>query len=119
MRLKLDENLSRLLKDRLRVLSHDVQTVADEGLLSQPDSVIVAEARHEGRILLTLDIGVADIRAHPPGSHPGIILFRPPSLGPLMVNRFVEEFVARHELAELQGCVVVVDTDRVRIRRPR
>jgi predicted nuclease of predicted toxin-antitoxin system len=117
MRLKLDENLSRILKDQIGALGHDVQTVADEGLLSQPDSRIVAEATTEGRMLLTLDVGLADARVHPPGSHAGIILFRPASLGPITVNRFIEQFVARHDLTDLRGCLVVVDGDRVRVRR--
>jgi len=50
-RLKLDENLSRHLKDGLARLGHDVQTVADEGLLSRPDHVVAAAANEEGRFL--------------------------------------------------------------------
>ena len=65
-------------------------TAADEGLLSQPDPVIAKAAKEEGRILLTLDIEFADLRKYPPGSHPGIILFRPQSLGPGTVNQFIE-----------------------------
>jgi predicted nuclease of predicted toxin-antitoxin system len=36
MRLKLDENLSQRLKDILAPHAHDVDTVAEEGLASQP-----------------------------------------------------------------------------------
>ena len=87
MKLKLDENLSRRLKHGLSLLGHDVTTTADEGLLSQSDLIVAAEAEREGRILLTLDVEFADLRKHPPGTHPGIILFRPRSFGPLAVNR--------------------------------
>lgn len=55
---------------------------------------------------------------YPPGSHPGIILFRPRSFGPLAVNRFVEEFVRDTKLQLLARCVVVVEPSRVRVRRP-
>ena len=114
----MDENLSRHLKHGLTVLGHDVTTTADEGLLSQPDVIVAGEAQREGRILLTLDIGFADLRKHPPGSHPGIILFRPRSFGPLAVNRFVEQFIGRTDLEPLRGCIVVVDATKVRVRRP-
>jgi predicted nuclease of predicted toxin-antitoxin system len=52
VKLKLDENLSRYLKPVLTAGQHDVSTVADEGLLAQPDSVVASAARTEGRILI-------------------------------------------------------------------
>jgi predicted nuclease of predicted toxin-antitoxin system len=118
MRLKLDENLSRHLKPALASLGHDVSTAADEGLLSRPDTEIAAESFKEGRMLFTLDVEFADLRKYPPGEHPGIILFRPPSFGPFRVNRFVEEFVRSIDLRELQSCVAIVDPGRVRVRSP-
>lgn len=118
MKLKLDENLSRHLKAALEALKHDVMTAADEGLLSQPDPIIAKAANDEKRILLTLDLEFADLRKYRPGNHPGIILFRPQSFGPLSVNRFVEAFVRETDLALLDGCVVVVEPEKVRVRRP-
>ncbi|MGE5294315.1 MAG: DUF5615 family PIN-like protein [Solirubrobacterales bacterium] len=118
MKLKLDENLSRHLKPALTDLGHDVLTAADEGLLSRPDVEVAACAARENRILLTLDVEFADLRKHPPGSHPGIVLFRPVSLGPLSVNRFVERFVRATDLSGLSGCIAVVDPQGIRVRRP-
>lgn len=118
MKLKLDENLSRHLKPALISLGHDVLTVADENLLSRPDIEVAASAAHEDRMLLTLDVEFADLRKHPPGSHSGIVLFRPASFGPLSVNRFVERFVRSTDLSGLRGCVAVVEPHGVRVRRP-
>jgi predicted nuclease of predicted toxin-antitoxin system len=118
MNLKLDENLSRHLKKELSTAGHDVLTAADEKLLSQPDEVIAAAAKQEGRILFTLDLDLADITQYPPGTHPGIVLFRPASLGPLEVNRRVVELAAARDLNDLVGCLVVVEPTRVRVRRP-
>jgi predicted nuclease of predicted toxin-antitoxin system len=118
MKLKLDENLSRHLKPVLSDLGHDVLTAADEDLLSRPDLEVAACATREGRILLSLDIEFADLRKHPPGSHPGIILFRPASLGPLSVNRFVEQFVRSTDLSQLSRCVAVVEPQGIRVRCP-
>ena len=118
MRLKLDENLSRHLKQVLASLRHDVTTAGEENLLSQPDTVVGRAAKSEARMLLTLDVEFGDLRKYPPGSYPGIVLFRPRSLGPLAVNGFVREFVAGTDLCWLEGCVVVVEPLRVRVRRP-
>jgi predicted nuclease of predicted toxin-antitoxin system len=118
VKVKLDENLSRHLKPVLSQMGHDAVTAADEGLLSQPDSEIAAAARAEDRILLTLDIEFADLRKHRPGSHPGIIVFRPTSYGPTAVNAFIADFVRSVDLSRLASCVVVVDAQRVRVRAP-
>lgn len=118
MKLKLDENLSRHLKQRVSAFGHDVTSSADEGLLSKPDVTVAAAANNEQRMLLTLDLEFGDLRKYPPGTHPGIVLFRPRSFGPLAVNQFIEGFVRDAELELLAGCVVVVEPSRVRVRRP-
>jgi predicted nuclease of predicted toxin-antitoxin system len=117
MNLKLDENLSRHLKDILKKYRHEVLTAADQGLLSRFDTEIAEAAKIEDMMLLTLDLEFADLRKYPPGNHPGIILFRPRSLGPLAVNRFIEEFVADTDLTPLKGSLVIVEPNRVRVRR--
>jgi predicted nuclease of predicted toxin-antitoxin system len=118
MRIKLDENLSRHLKPFLNDLGHDTLTAADEGLLSRPDTEVAEAAIREGRMLFTLDVEFADLRKHPPGMHPGIILFRPPSFGPLTVNKFIVDFVTETDLKKLEACVAIVELDRIRIRSP-
>ncbi len=117
MRIKRDENLSRHLKMSLATIGHDVETVADEGLLSQPDSAIAAAAKAESRVIFTLDSDFADVRRFPPGEHPGVVLFRPPTFGPLAVNAFIETFAARPDLAELARALVIVEPHRIRVRR--
>jgi predicted nuclease of predicted toxin-antitoxin system len=119
MKLKLDENLSRHLKTALSSQGLDVVTVADENLLSKPDTVIASEAKREGRILLTLDVEFADLRKYPPGTHPGIILFRPSSLGPLSVNRLITDFIQSTDLSKLESCIAIVEPARVRVRFPK
>ena len=118
MKIKLDENLSRRLKGPLSDLGHDVSTAEEEGLLSQPDSEIASAAKREDRIVFTLDLEFADLRKYPPGNHPGVILFRPKTMGPLAVNDFVLGFVKSHGESDLEGCTVIVEPDRLRIRRP-
>ena len=118
MKFKLDENLPRALKAALVGLGYSASTVHDEELSSKPDTVVAAAAKAEGRMLLTLDVEFGDLRKYPPGTHPGIILFRPRSLGALTVAQFVEEFVRDSDVEALAGCVAVVERNRVRVRRP-
>jgi len=118
MKLKLDENLSRHLKLVFAGLGYDVKTAAEENLLSQPDTAVALAAKTESRLLLTLDLEFGDLRKYPPGNHPGIVLFRPRTFGPLAVSELVRGFVAGADLRDFEGCVVVVEPSRVRVRRP-
>jgi predicted nuclease of predicted toxin-antitoxin system len=60
----------------LTSVGHDVDTITDEGLIGAPDREVVAAATAAGRILISLDRGLGDIRAYPPGSHAGIVVLR-------------------------------------------
>ena len=118
MRIKLDENISRHLKRYLQKEGHSVFTAEEQGLLGRSDVEVGIVANSEGLILFTLDLEFADLRKFPPGTHPGIILFRPQSMGPMATNRFILNFVKETDMATLAGCIVVVDPARIRIRRP-
>ena len=119
MKIKLDENLSWHIEVPLRQLGHDLDTVFGEGLLGKSDLVVGAAARKEERILFTLDVEFADTRKHPPGKHPGIVLFRPRSQGPLTVQRMVVQFARETKLESLARCTVIVEPGRIRVRRPK
>lgn len=118
MRIKLDENLSRHLAAILANEGHDASTAADEGLLGKSDADVGAAAHAEDRLVFSLDLDFADLRRFPPGTHPGIVVFRPRSMGPQAVNDFISAFVGTTDLAAIAGCIVVVDPNRVRVRRP-
>jgi len=117
VKLKLDENLSSQLKGPISQQGHDVSTALEEGLLGKVDVEVGAAAKSEDRMIFTLDLDFADLRKFPPGSHPGVILFRPRSMGPLAVNQFVLKFVQQTELGELARCLAVVEPHRIRVRR--
>jgi predicted nuclease of predicted toxin-antitoxin system len=118
VKIKLDENLSRQLKVPLSQRGHDVSTALEEGLLGKIDVEVGAAAKSEDRMIFTLDLDFADLRRFPPGSHPGVVLFRPRSMGPLAVNQFVLRFAQQTELSELARCLAIVEPHRIRVRRP-
>jgi hypothetical protein len=94
-----------------RCAGHDVDTVADEDLLSQPDPVIGRAAKDADRVLLTLDVEFADLRKYPPGTHPGIVLFRPACRSIRATSEMVLSFAPRLEEIDPSRCVVVVDEE--------
>lgn len=66
MKFKLDENLPVSSAAILAGAGHDVDTAGQEGLSGATDAEVVAAATAAGRVLVSLDVGLGDIRAYPP-----------------------------------------------------
>jgi predicted nuclease of predicted toxin-antitoxin system len=81
VKFKLHENLPASSAAVLARAGHDVDTVTAEGLTGAPDRDVVVAATAEGRILISLDVGMGDIRAYPPGSHARSCAARPAQRG--------------------------------------
>jgi len=116
MKLKLDENIPAELLDDLREAGHEVDSVREEGLAGAPDPVVLEQARAEGRVLLTLDKGIGDLRAYPPGRFAGIVLLRPPSSGRGATLTFARKHVPSLLAQSLSGRLVVVTERGLRWR---
>ena len=66
LEIKLDENLPTALVHLLTNLGHDVDTVPDEGVAGQDDTVVLRAAQDAGRFLITQDLDFSDARrSHP------------------------------------------------------
>ncbi|MFN0009253.1 MAG: DUF5615 family PIN-like protein [Planctomycetota bacterium] len=76
MKFKVDENLPQEIVDLLRRSGHDASSAEDEGLGGADDSRISSVLKVEGRALVTLDRGFADIREYPPEDFSGLIVLR-------------------------------------------
>jgi len=66
MRAKLDENLPVEAAELLRAAGWQCDTAYDEGLTGADDARVAAVCQAEARVLFTLDLDFADIRAYPP-----------------------------------------------------
>ncbi len=62
MKFKIDENLPSELAADLHEWGHDADTVFDEGLSGTADTRLMAVSSAEGRILLTMDKGIANLQ---------------------------------------------------------
>ena len=97
---------------------HEAVTVADEGLGGSDDPLVAQAAAQEGRMVITLDRRFADIRLHPPGQHPGILVLRLPDQSSALVETAVSSFLEQHNIEDMVGCIVVVEPALIRVRRP-
>lgn len=118
MRFLVDENLSRQLPELLRANGHEAEHIADLGLESASDPVILENAREGNRILVSADTDFGTLLAESHAQLPSIILIR------RTANRRAFHLASLIEanLADLtddleSGCVVVFDAERVRVRK--
>jgi predicted nuclease of predicted toxin-antitoxin system len=91
MKFKIDENLPGELTADLRAADHDADTVSDEGLAGAGDPAVLSRVQSEGRTFLTIDKGIADVRAYPPDQYSGIVLFRPRTSGRQATLTFIRQ----------------------------
>lgn len=116
MKFKVDENLPGELLTDLRAAGHEAETVEEEGLVGVPDAFILERVKREGLVLLTMDKGIANVRAYPPEHYSGIILFRPPTSGRGTVLAFVRRHLPALLEADLAGHLLIVSERGIRIR---
>jgi hypothetical protein len=99
------------------VLGHDVDTVISEGLTGKDDTVVWSAAQNEGRFLITQDIGIADARAHSPGTHHGVMLVRLREPGREAIVSRVAALFESEATQEWAGSVIVATERKLRVRR--
>ena len=116
MRFKLDENLSPTIAGLLTEAGHDTATVAEQGLAGAEDPDIALVCLDEGRILLTLDLDFANVRAYPPHRYPGLIVLRISSQAPRRQVEIVSRILPSLSDRSLQGQLWIVEDSRIRIR---
>jgi predicted nuclease of predicted toxin-antitoxin system len=119
VKFKIDENLPVETAEVLRDAGFDAATVWDEALAGSDDITIASRVRSEDRILVTLDLDFANIRAYPPEEHPGFIVLRlrrqDKENAVAVMNRVTLALRHRSPARELW----IVEEDRIRFRQGR
>jgi predicted nuclease of predicted toxin-antitoxin system len=116
MRFKVDENLPPELPVLLTRCGHDASTVFDQGLRGRPDREVAEVCRSESRAVITLDVGLGDIREYPPEQYAGIIVLRLHRQSRRAVMGVCERLISVLGSEPLSGRLWVVDEHSVRIR---
>jgi predicted nuclease of predicted toxin-antitoxin system len=116
VRFKVDQNLPVEVADALRVAGHDAATGYEESLSGAPAPQVAGVSRGEGRAILTLDVGFADLRSYPPNEHAGIVVLRPARQDKATVVAVVAGVIRLLEQEPLAGRLWIADERRVRVR---
>jgi len=114
---KIDENLPAGAAEILRSIGFAADTVADENLSGAKDETVATASRSGGRILVTLDLDFANIRAYPPGEHTGIIVPRVKRQDKATVLAYVRRLAAALTSRNPSGELWILDGDRIRVRQ--
>ena len=116
MRFKADENVPNVVVSKLRADGHQVASVREEGLDGLDDRTLALVCLAESRVLVTHDLGLADVRRFPPASHSGLVVLKPARQGPVHSARVLELIRERLRSAELSGQLWIVGESGLRIR---
>lgn len=116
MRFKVDENLPLIVAELLREAGFDTHTVHEENLAGSQDADIDAACRRESRIIVTLDLDFADIRAYPPAESAGAIVLRPKTHDIPSFTRLIRKTIALLKLQTASHQLWIVTERRVRTR---
>ncbi len=113
---KVDENLPVEAAELLTSAGHDAVTVPQQQLGGKPDPNIAAVCQQENRVVITLDLDFADIRAYPPEACAGIIVLRLARQDKHRILAMLARLLPVFEVESLSGKLWIVDEATVRIR---
>ena len=116
MKLKTDENLPNTIAELLREAGHDALTVAEQGLGGHNDTNVAAVCMSEGRALVTLDVGFANVQAYPPADYAGLVVLRLTRQDKASALSAVRRIMPLLDQEPLRGRLWIVDEARLRIR---
>jgi len=116
----IDEDLPRSTARLLRSLGHEAFDVRDIGLRGASDNEIFAYASKVNATVVTADVGFASMIYLSSQAHAGTILLRLPIDMPIkMLNEILVKAVNILSDEEICRSIVVVDQNKIRIRRSK
>lgn len=116
MRFLVDESLSSRVAELLRRSDHDAVHIGDLGLLGAPDDQVMAAARAEDRVLITVDTDFGGLLAFAHESTPSAILVRRAPHRPESQVQLLLAALPQVEQHLIAGALVVVSPGQARIR---
>ena len=115
----IDEDLPRSVSSLLKQYGHEAVDVRDIGLGGTEDNVIASYAKDNGLCLISGDFGFSDIRNYPPAGYHGIVILTAHGNATAADLRNLLESLLKQDriLADIQGKLLIVERNRIRIRK--
>jgi len=101
----------------LRDQGHEALHVRDVGMQRANDEVILAKAREDGSVLLTLDLDFGYLMAISGAALPNMIIFRLGNEIAESITRRLEAVLNCCQEDLLSGALITVDDDTIRVRQ--
>ena len=101
----------------LRDAGYDVIHLREQGLQKLPDEDILAKAKKEGRVVLTVDLDFSQLLAMSGESLPSVILFRLGNENYNLINQSLSEVVGQCTEDLEAGAIISVSDKAFRVRR--
>ena len=117
MKFKIDENLPIEVAQRLQEAGHDALTVLNQQLGGETDVNLAKVCQLENRVIITLDLDFADIRAYPPQVYAGLIVLRLKQQDKPYVLQVIERLLKALQDETIENALWIVDERRIRIRK--
>jgi predicted nuclease of predicted toxin-antitoxin system len=116
LRFLVDMNLSPRIVTDLRQEGWDILRVSQVLPMDAEDSEILKFARQQNRVIITQDLDFSSLLALGGYEKPSLITFRLSVPDPEIITRKLLELLPHIEEGLLEGCAVVIDDRRVRVR---
>jgi predicted nuclease of predicted toxin-antitoxin system len=119
LRILLDQNVPAQAAESVRRARPfwEIRHVGEVGLWGASDLEILTWAQADRWIIVTYDEDFADARMFPVGSHAGVIRLRVWPTTIEETERALARVIAEVSEADLQGGLIIVDPERIRVRR--
>ena len=118
MKLELDENFGKRIKELFTENGYDAATVIDEKLGGADDKTIYEVCCREKRCLVSLDLDFSDVIRFPPDKCGGIVVFRASAnLTFEIIYYLASQFLRAAGKENLAGKLWIVEPNRIRIHQ--
>lgn len=115
MNFKLDENLGPTILQLFLHKGHDCRTALEEHLGGSPDETVLAAAKREGRVLVTMDHDFGNVLRYPPEDTSGIAVLNPPGRASRKgLGMLVQGLLSAIEEKTIHGKLWIVEPARIR-----
>ncbi len=117
-RFLIDEDCPLNLETLLNSKGYEAIHVRTCGLSGTKDPELFIFAQQEQRIIISRDLGWANMNTYPPNTHWGLIVLRMPFTATATeIKETFDGFINIVNMSELTGAIVIVDKNKFRIRK--